>query len=156
MVMIDSFDSRTVDPLGPSDAIPAGKYTAVIVESSQKENKKGTGSYLQLKFEIVEGEFKGKHLFARLNVDNPNETAVRIARAELSSICRAAGVEVIGDTEELHNLPLVIQVRTKKRNDSDEIDNEIKGYGPVASAPSQPSTSYQPPQGATGEAPWRR
>ena len=56
-------------------------------------------------------EFKGRNLWARLNLDNPNEIAVKIARAELSALCRAVGVLEPKDSVELHNLPLVISVK---------------------------------------------
>jgi len=46
------------------------------------------------------------------------------------------------DSAELHNLPLEISVRCKKRENTDEFSNEIKGYArkgasesPGASAP---------------------
>ena len=39
---------------------------------------------------------------------NPNQTAVKIARGELSAICRAVGVMQPKDSTELHDLPLVI------------------------------------------------
>ena len=70
---------------------------------------------------------KNRLLWARLNLDNPNATAVQIARAELSAICRAVGVLAPNDSVELHNLPLVIHVRCKKRKDTGELTNEIKG-----------------------------
>ena len=60
------------------------------------------------------------------------------------------------DTIELHNLPLTIVVKCRKNQD-DEIVNEIKGYAPKASlsgavsatsattAPSTASGNSQPP-----------
>jgi hypothetical protein len=78
-----------------------------------KPNKDGTGSYLQLTFEILDGPHKGRLLWARLNLDNPNATAVAIAKAELSAICRAVGVLAPKDSVELHDLPLVIHVKCK-------------------------------------------
>ena len=36
------------------------------------------------------------------------------------------------DSAELHDLPLVITVRTKRRNDNGEMTNEIKGYAKAA------------------------
>ncbi len=122
------FDANTVEPTTPIEPVPAGKYVAMITESEMKPTKAGTGNYLQLTFEILEGDFKGRLLWARLNLDNPNAQAVAIARAELSAVCRAVGVLTPTDSVQLHNLPLVISVRCKKRSDSDEMSNEIKGY----------------------------
>ena len=150
MVMLKGFDANAVEPASEFDPVPAGKYVAVITESEVKANKAGNGSYLQLTFQIVEGEFKNRFLWARLNLDNPNATAVKIARAELSAICRAVGVMAPNDSVELHDLPLVISVKCKKRKDSDEITNEIKGYVKKEAAPGKPA------QVATDTPPWRR
>lgn len=146
MANLNGFNAREVDPAVGFDPVPAGKYLAVITESEMKPTKAGTGSYLQLTFQIVEGECKGRLLWARLNLDNPSAMAVKIARAELSAICRAIGVMVPKDSVELHNLPLVIKVACRKRDDTGEITNEIKGYEgkqraePVTSAATAGST----------------
>ncbi len=66
--------------------------------------------------------------WVRLNLENPNATAVEIARRELSAICRSVGVLVPTDSTDLHNLPCMIHVRLKRRNDTGELQNEIKGY----------------------------
>jgi len=128
MADLRGFDANQVEPSADFEPIPAGKYEAVITESEMKPTKAGTGHYLQLTFQVIDGEFKNRFLWARLNLDNPNATAVQIARAELSAICRAVGVMAPNDSTELHNLPLVISVKCKKREDTGEIANEIKGY----------------------------
>lgn len=150
MANLNNFNAHEVDPATEFDPIPAGKYLAVITESETKPNKAGTGSYLQMTFQIIEGEFKGRLLWARLNLDNPNTTAVKIARAELSAICRAVGIMTPQDSVELHNLPLSITVKCKKREDTGETVNEIKGYA------SRESLSGQPQQATTNTPPWRR
>lgn len=150
MATLKGFNANDVDPTSDFEAIPAGKYPAVITESEVKMNKAENGSYLQLTFQIIEGEFKNRILWARLNLDNPNATAVKIARAELSAICRAVGVMAPSDSVELHDLPLVISVKCRKRPDTGEIANEIKGYAKRESATGQPQ------QVANSTPPWRR
>lgn len=150
MVSLGNFDASQVDPGTPFDPIPAGKYLAVITESEMKATKSGTGQYLELVFEILEGEHKGRKLWARLNLNHPNQTTVKIARAELSAICRAVGVLAPNDSCELHNLPLTLRVKVKKRDDTGDITNEIAGYAKKEDAQGQPvqATSDTPP--------WRR
>lgn len=128
MADLNGFDANQVEPTGDFEPIPAGKYVAVITDSEMKPTKAGTGSLLQLTFQVIEGDYANRLLWARLNLDNPNATAVQIAQAELSAICRAVGVLAPNDSVELHNLPLVIHVRCKRRDDTGEISNEIKGY----------------------------
>jgi hypothetical protein len=149
MANLDGFDANQVDPAPDFEPIPDGKYVAAIIESEEKPTKAGTGYYLELIFQILEGVFKGRLLWDRLNLKNPNNQAVQIAQAELSAICHAVGVMRPNESCELHNLPLVIHVKRKKRQDTGEIVNEIRGY------------SKKEPPGPAGTAidstpPWRR
>lgn len=150
-----NFDANTVEPSTGFDPIPAGKYPAVIIESEMKTTKSGTGRYLELTFEVIDGEYHGRKVWARLNLENPNSTAVEIARSELSAICRAVNVMQPRDSVELHNLPLVITVRCKKNPDTDEISNEIKGYAARDTAGTAASSAPQSVGGANTP-PWAR
>lgn len=156
MADLRGFDANQVEPTSDFDPIPAGKYLAVITESEMKPNKANTGHFLQLTFQIVEGPYKNRYLWARLNLDNPNAAAVQIARAELSAICRAVGVLAPNDSVELHNLPLVISVKCKKRDDTDEITNEIKGYSSRATMTVDAKPSRQQSGNNNIVPPWRR
>ena len=152
MANLNNFDANTVEPTAPFEAIPAGKYLAAVVASQMKPTKSGMGKFLELTFGILDGEYKGRQLWARLNIENPNATAVKIARGELSAICRAVGVMQPRDSVELHNIPLVILVKVKKRDDNGELTNEIAGYEAKATA------AAQAPQAPVNNntAPWAR
>lgn len=150
MADLGNFNANQVEPTTEFETIPAGRYQAMIVESEMKPTKSGSGSYLQLTFQIVEGPYKGRFLWSRLNLNNANGTAVQIARSELSAICRAVGVMTPADSCELHNLPLLVHVKLKRRTDTDELQNEIHGYSKRESSPAQPQ------QAATNTPPWRR
>ena len=151
MANLNGFNANEVEPTGSYEPIPAGKYPAAITESEMKPTKNGSGSYLQLTFTITDGAYKNRVLWARLNLNNPNATAVKIAQSELSAICHAVGVMQPRDSVELHNLPLVIVVKCRKRDDTGDLTNEIKGYErkePAGQARQAPATDSTPP--------WRR
>jgi hypothetical protein len=152
MADLRGFNANEIEPTTDFDPVPTGKYLAVIIESEFKPTKSGTGNYLQLTFQIQEGAHANRLLWSRLNLDNPNATAVRIACAELSAICRAVGVLAPNDSVELHNLPLVIHVRCKKRADTGEIANEIRGYSKKESA----SPASAAPAVNNSTPPWKR
>jgi hypothetical protein len=152
MADLRGFDANQIEPTTDFDPIPAGKYLAVITESEMKPTKAGTGKYLQLTFEILEGQYKGRKLWARLNLFNSNETTVKIAQAELSAICRSVGVLAPNDSVELHNLPLVIAVKCKKRPDTGEITNEVRGF---EKKDLPPVVTMQTPS-VNGPPPWKR
>jgi hypothetical protein len=150
MANLNNFNANNVEPAADFEPIPAGKYLAVITDSEMKATKDGKGSYLELKFQVIEGEFKGRLLWARLSLTNSNELTVKIAKSQLAAICQAVGVMTPKDSVELHNLPLVVNVKLKKRSDNGELANDIKSYSKRETAATQSS----PP--ARGIAPWKR
>ena len=152
MANLNGFNANNVEPSTAFDPVPADKYLAIITESEMKDTKSGNGQYLELKFQIVEGEYANRNVWARLNLDNPNAQAVQIARGQLSAICRAVGVMTPKDSCELHDLQLVIKVKCKKREDTGEIANEVKGYEAKAAAAGRPQ---QAPTNDTTP-PWKR
>jgi hypothetical protein len=150
-----NFNAADVEPSTGFDAIPAGKYQVIINESEMKPTKTGNGQYLWIEFEVTTGEYKGRKLWTRLNLENPNIDAVRMARADLSAICRAVNVLNPHDSVELHNLPLTVTVRCRKNQD-DELVNEIKGYGPRENAVLQKPAGAQTATVTKAAPPWAR
>jgi hypothetical protein len=156
-----NFNANEVDPASSFDPIPAGKYVAAITASEMKPTKAGTGHYLELTFELLDGPHKSRQLWARLNLDNPNPKAVQIAQGELSAICRSVGVMQAQDSSQLHNLPLCIKVACKKREDTGDITNEIRGFqkkeAAFAQTPTGGGVTTPPaPQSTTAVPPWQR
>ncbi len=149
MSNLQGFNANDVEPNVPFEALPANEYVAVITHSEEKPTKAGNGSYLELTFQIVDGEYQGRQLRARLNLNNPNAMAVKIARGDLSAICRAVNILQPTDSLELHNIPLVITVEQKAREDNGKMTNEVTGFAarnpailgvPPAATP-QPATA---------------
>lgn len=152
MANLNGFNANEVDPAAPRTPMPVGDYRAVIIASEEKANSARTGKYLAITFEVTDGQHKGRRQRANLNLDHPNPVAVSMARAELSSICRAVGVMQPRDSVELHNLPLIISVGMKKRTDTGELTNEITAYQSAQAVAAAPTTQ---PQGADAP-PWQR
>jgi hypothetical protein len=147
MTNLNGFNANNVDPATDFEPIPAGKYLAVITDSEMKPTKSGSGHYLELTFQVIDGPYKNRMLWSRLNLDNPNAQAVQIAQGELSAICRAVGVMQPKDSIEIHNLPLLVTVKCKRREDTGDVVNEIKGYAKKEAAngtPQQESSSTPP------------
>lgn len=156
MANLNGFNANEVEPTTAFDPLPAGKYVAAITNSQVKPTKNGDGSYLELEFEVLEGDFRGRKVWDRLCINHPNATTVKIARGNLSAICRAVGVMQPRDSVDLHNLPLVITVKCKKRQDTGDITNEVKGYAAKSTsvAASQGQTQQEPVTSNTP--PWKR
>jgi rhamnose utilization protein RhaD (predicted bifunctional aldolase and dehydrogenase) len=112
-------------------ALPPGDYTVEITDSQQKTTKAGNGSYLELVLRVVEGSYERRQLWVRLNLDNPNPQAVKLAQAELSAICRAVGVLTPDDSSNLHGRPMVVTVPALG---SAGMRNEVRAYHPAVAA----------------------
>ena len=116
------------ETMADRSALPAGDYLVHIVKSQMKETKARNGHYLMLQFVVLEGPYKGKSVFANLNLDNPSAIAVEIATKELNSICQALDLEGVEDSEELHQLPLGITVKVEEATSQYPESNSITAY----------------------------
>jgi hypothetical protein len=130
------------------DPLPNGDYDVIISESEMKPTKAGTGKYLQLTIEVLDGEHKGRRVWSRLNLINPNATAVEIAERDLADICRAVGKQSVSDSAELHDVPFVVALKTRPASNGYEASNEVASYKPARGAdgsiPSKPQPAAQP------------
>ena len=147
---LNGFNAADVEPTAEYTPLPAGWYKAVFTASEEKPTKAQTGSYLQLTAEIIEGEHQGRKLIERLNLNNPNSTAVEIAQRTLSGICRAVGVMTPRDSSDLHDKPFMVKVAVKPADGAYGPSNDIKEYaapnstGPATSAPAAAASSTPP------------
>ena len=158
MADLRGFDAQTVEPNDSFDPIPNGDYLCIITTSEMKPTKAGDGAYLELELHVIEGPYQGRKLWDRLNLNNPNETTVKIAKGTLSAICRAVGVLQPTDSCELHDLPLVAKVACRKRDDTEELTNVIKSYKKRDAVAAVPASSPAPAKAAATSStpPWKR
>jgi len=108
-----TFDASAIEPSSGYDVLPPGKYLAQIVASEMRVTKDGNGQYLYLEIDILDGQYAGRKLFDRLNLINANPDTVQIAQRTLSAICRAVGKMQVSNSEQLHLLPLIADVRVR-------------------------------------------
>src|ERR1700720_480459 len=112
-----NFNAANVKPQAAMEPLPSGWYTSKIVESETKPTSKNNGStntdtMLALTFEVLApAEFAGRKFYTNLNINNSNPTAQEIAYAQLSAICHATNVIQVADSNQLHNIPLDVQLK---------------------------------------------
>ena len=168
MANLGNFDATTVDPAKSADVLPPGKYVVQIVASEMRVTKDGMGQYLWLELDVLEGDSLGRKLFDRLNLVNNNPSTVEMAQRTLSAICHATERMQVQDSEELHLIPMLADVRVQPPKNGYGESNTIR-YQPldhVAAAPApatRPAAATQPAKPATqsaqprpASAPWRR
>lgn len=154
MAMID-FDATQIDTTS-HDPVQPGTYEAVITESEIRPCRSGAGRGINLTFEILSEPAKGRKVWSWINYIHPKQEAQRIGQEELARLCRAVGVGKLGDTVQLHNIPVMITVAIDKDNPT---RNVIKKVAPKASV-AAPAASVPPAAQAAapvaGSAPWAR
>lgn len=151
------FDANDVPAADPFEVLPDNTLvTAVLQRSEMKPTSKGDGHYLSLEFLVIEGKYEGRRFFDRLNLDNPNEQAVKIAERSLSALCRAAGKLKVSDSEELHDIPVVLKLGVDPARGEYEARNKVKNYLPVENTRSGTDSKPGESQKAGGKptAPW--
>lgn len=129
-------------------SVPVGKYRCVILGSQEKDNKAGTGSYVEFKYQVTEGPQKGSDIFQRFNFNNQNKKAVDIAFAEFKQLAEACGKPGCTNTDELNNSVIVVTYGPQKSapeyNEVKKIESgtaSTEGYvaPPVTAKPSAQS-----------------
>jgi hypothetical protein len=130
----EAFDASTVEPNKPFELLPPGRYVVQIVNSEMRPTKDGRGQLLWLELDVLEGELAGRKLFDRLNLVNANPTTVEIAQRTLSAICHALGQMRVDDSEQLHLIPLIADVRVQPPKDGYDAQNSIR-YLPLEQRP---------------------
>lgn len=163
--MFFRFDASTVEPQKPLDnsPIPAGTYTAHVIESDVKPLNSGNGTGLKLTLEILEGPFAKRRVWTSLNVQHTNPVAQTIGQQQLSALCHAVGVIRMTDTNQLHMKPLKIKVAIRKDEQYGD-RNEVKGFEavsasnmmptPAGTIPTPPAAAAMPAANTPKPAPW--
>jgi hypothetical protein len=145
-----TFDASSVEPSAGYDVLPPGKYLGQIVASEMRPTRDGSGQYLFLEVDILEGPYAGRKLFDRLNLVNGNPDAVQIAQRTLSSICRAVGKMQVSNSEQLHLLPMILDVRVRPPKGEYGESNSIRympraeSAAPVSASTTSPAASGAP------------
>lgn len=148
-----NFDATKVSPESQFSPVPNGEYPVVITESEMKTTNDGTGQYLQLTLEIIDGHYKGRKVWDRLNLFNKNQQAVEIANRALSQICHAVNVLSLQDSVQLHNKPLVARLVVRPAAGGYDESNDVKEYKAYASGTPAPTQQGFAPAPAPAAAP---
>lgn len=136
------------------EALPRGDYTAMITDSVLKDTKAGTGQYIALTMEIIDGSYSGRKIWDNINVKNPNPTAVSIGHAALTRYFKACGqdLERGADTTSLYNIPFKLSLGIDRK---DETRNVVTGASPLGSA-KKPKPVVDREDVSSGRKPWER
>lgn len=168
------FDGQAFDPSQHEDQqtyeqLPKGDYILEVTKGEVRETSNRQGVGANFEFEVLDGQFAGQKYFQWYNLRHANETAEKIGQRGFASLCKACGVPMCKDTDELLGRRFIAKIGPRKKEPT---ENEIKEYKAiegqsssatpaqsqrVATAATQPQQVAQPqPQATGGKLPWQR
>ncbi len=140
-------DSTDVKPAEGFDPLPAGVYKVVITASDVVPTKSGNGGEIaKYTAEVIDGPHAGRKIFHQLNFVNPNPVAERIGKAEQSALQHGAGRLKIGDTAELHGIPMYWKLGISPANGDFPAKNKVIAVYHI----SDPKAQGKPAAAGTG------
>lgn len=149
------FNAEEVDTSDSYDALPPGQYEAVIISHETKQTKAGTGQYLELAMQVISGPHENRRIWDRLNLDNPNEKAVEIAKKKFAQAVQACGYTVINDESDLDKLvdvPIGIVVKYQRMRDGsgkwvdDTSQTQVTAFKAIGGDSPKTTKATPPPQ----------
>jgi hypothetical protein len=150
------FNPMDIEPAEDFAPIPEGEYEVMITGTEWRDNSKGTGRYLSLSLQVIEGPYENRLLWEMLNLDNPNEQAVAISMKALSAICRAVGHTKTLDTDdgaELCNRPMRVKIGIDPAKGQYKAKNRVRAWLPKLPGS---RSSVDPGPAAQADAPAKR
>lgn len=154
------FNSEAVEPQQPmsSEPLPAGAYTVEITNAEVKDLKSGNGTGLTVEYTVIDPQqFARRKVWQNLNIRHVNPQAEQIAQSQLSALCRAVGIGVLTDSDQLFQRIVRINVKVRPGQGDYGPRNEVTGYeaagvsGQVNSQPAKPAAPA-----ANKAAPWAK
>ncbi len=137
-----NYNTGEVKPSSTYEVLPSDWYIAQIVASEAKTPRSGQGQMLNVTFEIIDGDHRGRKIWNNYCIIHPNAKTQEIARSNLAALSHACGVPQPGCSEQLHHIPVKIKVKVKK-DKNDEWANEVTGYASIERVTKTPPSAGQ-------------
>jgi len=162
MAYLGEFNADQYEEPQSFEPLPPGEYPAQVVDSDIKDTKANDGSkYVKLQWEVLDGQYAGRRVFANYNIINNSPKAQEIGEREFASACRGMSKLHVTDTEELHAIPVIIKLKIEPGKNGYGPSNRITAYKPaykpasagISQPPAAPAQQAAPPVGAAPAAP---
>ena len=148
---------------GNYEPLPAGWYSASIVQAEIKPTKSGTGEYISVRYDILGPTHQGRVVFGTFNIRNASPKAEEIGQQQLGELMSAINLPQLSDTDQLIGSQLQIKLAIERSEQYGD-KNQVKAYKsaggamPSAGAPAMPRTSAPPstPAAKSSAPPWAK
>jgi hypothetical protein len=147
------FEKTSFDPIKP------GRYLAQIIDSDVQPNKKGTGAYVKLDIEILDGGAEGRRVFEYVNFDHEKESVASQGQNALKTMARLCQIADLADSTQMHNIPFYCELKVTPASGDFEAGNGVdfrkmqKQLEDGAQSPQQATPGAPPAPSAAGEVP---
>lgn len=152
---------------GGFEVIPDGSRVLAAVEECKDDQWEGE-RFFNLKWRILEGEYKNRIIFQKLKVFSSKEKQRDNAITMLAAIDANAGGKLMASGKEptdfaiasaLANRPMILLLRVWESEDKQKTGNYVAGVfsrqqTKAAPAPKQPSPSNEPPMDFDSDVPF--
>lgn len=78
------------------DMIEPGEHPMRAIDIKLQSTHDNTGKYIEVQFEITDGEFENWKVFQKFNIQNKSAKAVQISVGQIKSWIKACGFEATG------------------------------------------------------------
>ena len=138
MANLGNFDPNAHEDMKDFTPLPAGEYLAHVVSSEVKQNSSNTGELLKMEWDIIDGQYAGRKVFANYNLSHTNPKAAEIGQQQLAAACKAMGLGAVQDSEQLHAIPCVIKLKIRPAKGDYGPSNDIAAYKPTGAGVTAP------------------
>lgn len=111
------FNSEEVNDV-KFEPIAPGDYKAIIRETAIKINKAGNGRYINITYEIYDGNYKGRLVYGIYNIENPSDQSVAIGMSQLKEVSDAINKPKFDENSlyKLNGSKLMLQIGIDSKN----------------------------------------
>lgn len=151
------FDANAVEPDEGRDfaPLPPGAYECEITSSEVKDTKNGSGCYLALELTIIAPTGAGRKVWQNITLKNANAQAESIGQAQLSSLCRAVGIPVLKDSDQLFQKIVRVRLGIEKGKDGHPDRSKVTMWEAVGT-PQPAAGAARPAANAAAAAPAKK
>lgn len=157
MAYFDPINTNDYKDANNMDLIPNGIYKMQVKEAEVCTSKNGSGQYIKMTWEIVEGTYAKRIIFQNINIRNTSANAEKIGRGQLARVLTSMGITVCNNTDQLLYKPVMGKIgvevdktgqyedRNKVISTSPYSSNDVVVPNNVETEPSTPSMAKKAP-----------
>jgi len=114
------------------DLIPEGWYNVSITKADLGPTKAGTGTKIDIRYDITGPTHEGRVIFGSINIRNQSPKAELRGREQLGEIMRAIGLAKVEDTDQLIGGQMQIKVKIRNPSDQDKANGYVNDKNEVS------------------------